>query len=142
MYAYFHWDLFLLKTRVIFLTFFSLLHRFLIMNKEMHPWGRFSMVKSQLGEMLIWIPTKRAAPCLKNQTYGKCNFHSLIKTQDQDQVYTSIFGHEIIYQTYIKAIRKQIIETHMPFGKGEFSNKIITLKYSLIFLDSGFHISN
>jgi hypothetical protein len=54
------------------------------------------MVKIQLGEMLIFIPTKRAAPCLKNQTYRKWNVHSLIKTQDQDQVYTNIFCHEII----------------------------------------------
>ena len=75
MYGYLHWDLFLLETRVIFLTFFSLLHHFLVMNKEIQPWGRFAKVKSQLGEIWIWIPTKRLAPCLKNQTYRKWNVH-------------------------------------------------------------------
>jgi len=43
----YHWELFLLKTRVIFLTFFSLLYHFLIVNKEMQQCSQFAMVKSQ-----------------------------------------------------------------------------------------------
>jgi len=71
------WDLFLLETKEIFLTFFSLLYHFLILNKEMQLGRQFTMVISQLGEMLIRIPTKRA--CLKNQAYGKWNVHNLKK---------------------------------------------------------------
>jgi len=37
------------------------------------------MVISQLGEMLIRIPTKRA--CLKNPAYGKWNVHNFKKNK-------------------------------------------------------------
>jgi len=53
MNGYLHWDLFLLETRVIFLTFFSLLYHFMLVNKGMQPCRQFALVKSKIGDMLI-----------------------------------------------------------------------------------------
>ncbi len=79
------WDLFLLETREIFLTFFSLFYHFLLMNKRMQLCHQCAMVISHLGEILIRIPTKRA--CLKNQTYGKWNVLCLINKRPRSSVY-------------------------------------------------------
>jgi len=55
------------------------------MNKGMQLCRQFAMVISQLGEMLIRIPTKRA--CLKNQAYGKWNVHNVINKRPRSSVY-------------------------------------------------------
>jgi len=62
------------------------------MNKEMQLCRHFAMVISQLGEMLIRIPTKRA--CMKNQLHGKWNVHSLINNRPRSSVYQHFLSLE------------------------------------------------